>query len=485
MILRVLVAAKDADLGRRLSSHLADLQTDLLIRKASSLEALWKGLRAEPFDLILCQRTLLGPDTWRAIEELRSLPEAPEVLLFVEDAQEGDRTEDLAAGALAVLDQRIDDPALREVLATLVERRRDQAVTELRAEEGSPESHLSDFASTSPAMRRFLSTVRKVVHADSSLLLLGETGVGKEYLARAIHSDSHRSEGPFVAVNCGALPEALLESELFGHVAGAFTGAQKARRGYFELAHGGTLFLDEIGEVAPHLQVKLLRVLQEREIRPVGSEKAIRVDVRVLAATNRDLRTDMDAGRFRADLYYRLGVVTLTVPPLRERREDIPRLAESHVEHFRRTVNRPVYEITPEAMERLVMYSWPGNVRELINVIERSVLLASGEEITLEDLPEEIVGGRESVGQGGSTSHPLDAVSSDRSYREARDDVLDAFDRRYFEALLTETHGKVGEAAERAGITARALYEKMRRLGLRKENFRGKEKAGSREGGSR
>jgi transcriptional regulator with GAF, ATPase, and Fis domain len=232
--------------------------------------------------------------------------------------------------------------------------------------------------------------VRRLVASDSNLLILGETGVGKEWLARAVHNEGPRSGGPFLAVNCAALPDALLESELFGHERGAFTGAVRAHRGAFELAHRGTLFLDEVGELPLPLQAKFLRVIEERRITRLGGERAFGVDVRVMAATNRDLEAEVRARRFRADLYYRLGVVALTLPPLRDRVEDVPGLAASALRAAEARVGRPGLSIEPEAMAALVAYAWPGNVRELRNVIERAALLAPGDRLSLADFPRAI-----------------------------------------------------------------------------------------------
>jgi DNA-binding NtrC family response regulator len=303
-------------------------------------------------------------------------------------------------------------------------------------------------------------------------LILGETGVGKEYLARAIHRDGPRRESPFVAVNCTALPEPLLESELFGHAPGAFTGAARAHRGFFELAHRGVLFLDEIGEMAAPLQAKLLRVLQDRVVQPLGSERSFQVDVRVLAATNRDLRTEMDAGRFRADLYYRLGVVSITVPPLRERREDVPDLVASHLEHFRLALGRPVRSVSDEALGLLVDHTWPGNVRELINVVERAVLLGAGDEIGLWDLPDLTEEGRAAEEGGPAPDEASQAELLERPLAEARDALVERFERTYLDTALRACGGRVGAAARRAGISERALFGKMRRYRLRKEDYR-------------
>ena len=246
----------------------------------------------------------------------------------------------LAAGALAVLPSSLSAEGLQETLATFVERQRDAAVDQIRADREIDTSKLGDFSSASPAMRQLLRLAKKVAAADTSLLILGETGTGKEWLGRAIHAEGPRASGPFIAVNPSALPEQLLESELFGHEKGAFTGASRARRGAFELAHGGTLFLDEIGDMPAHLQIKLLRVLQEREIKRLGSERPVAVDVRIMAATNQDLDAAIEDKSFRRDLYFRLSVMKLTVPPLRDRREDIPPLVETYMELYRKQLGR-------------------------------------------------------------------------------------------------------------------------------------------------
>ena len=308
-------------------------------------------------------------------------------------------------------------------------------------------------------------------------LILGETGVGKERLARAIHNEGPRSKAPFITVNCAALPETLLESELFGHEEGAFTGAVRARRGYFELANGGTIFLDEIGEMPLHLQAKLLQVLQDRTLRPIGSEKIVEIDVRVIAATNRDLKEEIKIKRFREDLYYRLSVVSLTIPPLSERRQDIPLLIDSYIDHFCTRFGRPLKKASKDAQAVLVGYEWPGNVRELINVIERALILCSGEEITLLDLPDNIYHGTVATAESTVVAHK-DGIPNlplrlwlNMPWRDARNKMLEDFERRYLEGLLEETGGRIGETARRAGMSPRSLHQKMKHHGLRKEDF--------------
>jgi DNA-binding NtrC family response regulator len=285
-----------------------------------------------------------------------------------------------------------------------------------------------------------------------------------------MHAEGPRRRGPFVAVNVAALPEGLLESELFGHEQGSFTGAVRTHRGCFEMAHEGTLFLDEMGELPSHLQSKLLRVLEERKVVRVGGEAPIAVDVRVTAATNRDLEEEVRARRFRADLYYRLAVVTLTLPPLRERREDIPELARDHLDHFRVALGRDVRSLHPDAMAALVEHNWPGNVRELINVMERAVLLCPGPEIHREDLPRSVTG--PPATRSGAAPFAPDDAWRDRTLSQARREMNAVFERTYLEALLRSCSGRVGEAARRAGINERTLYELMRRHRLKKEDFR-------------
>jgi DNA-binding NtrC family response regulator len=335
------------------------------------------------------------------------------------------------------------------------------------------EPRLGDFVSESPTMQAFMRTVRRVVPSSSSLLILGETGAGKERLAMAIHGEGPRSDGPFIAVNCGALPDTLLESELFGHEEGAFTGATRDRRGMFELAHRGTIFLDEIGEMPLHLQVKLLRVLQDRRIQRLGSERAVDVDVRVIAASNRDIEADVDAKQFRRDLYYRLSVVTLTIPALRERREDIPALVQNYVEYLRPQVGRDVNAIDDDVLEALTRYAWPGNVRELINVLERAMLLCDDDTIALHDLPQTIAELAAGGAAAGDATSPGGFPASwlRGPIREGREQAVAAFEKTYLTGLLRDTGGRVGETAARAGIEPRSLYDKMRKYNLRKEDF--------------
>ena len=487
MLMRILLAIADSDLKKRIGSLLKT--ADVVISRTRGSPDFWKLLSTETFDFLIVEDKMLPRPKKDSVAAIRSLPERPDVVVLrrqrspenPEDLEDQEDPESrvglLAAGCMAVITTQLSDGMLAGALQSLVARRREAVLRVLRAGNGQQKLSLNDVVSKSPNMQRVMEIARRVVNTDTTLLLLGETGVGKEWMARAIHTEGPRAAGPFLAVNCGAIPETLLESELFGHVEGAFTGASRAHRGQFELAHRGTLFLDEIAEMPLHLQAKLLRVLQERKIKRVGGEHEIDTDVRLMAATNRDLEEEMQARRFRPDLFYRIGVVTLTLPPLRERREDIPDLVRSQLAHFQVKLNRRLTGLAPVTMAALVAYDWPGNVRELINVIERAVLLCDADKLRIKDLPQ--VMAESTVNQrGGPLITPPDQPPTvsphllDMPLKQAREDIISAFEKSYFAGLLAKTGGRVGVVARRAGITPRSLYNKMKRYGLRKEDYK-------------
>ncbi len=462
---KLVIAVQDRTLGQKLKGLLRseDVRVEFLPELGSSapadIDADVVVLRAENLD----QEAL--PEVLTSAQE----EDAPGVVVLGEE--KGAKEVGLvAAGASAVLDTAAERGELAERLVELAEAEAEGGLHGPESGGSVAEPKLADFQSRSARMRDFLDVVRRVASSDSTLLLTGETGVGKERLARAIHAESARARGPFVVVNCGALPENLLESELFGHEKGAFTGATGARRGHFEAADGGTLFLDEIGEMPKHLQVKLLTALQRHEIQPLGASKPRTVDVRILAATNRDLALDVEEGRFREDLFFRLNVVSLDIPPLRERTEDLPWLLGRFLRHFADVHERPeVTGIEQETMDALRAYSWPGNVRELVNVIERAVLLCEGDRITPDDLPPAFGQERQAP---ASVGQPASAEWMELPMQEAKRRTVEAFERAYLEHQLRTSRGVLAEAARSAGINPRTLYEKMRRLGLRKEDYR-------------
>jgi len=476
MLIRVLLLVQSRTLKERTERFLR--LEDLTCESLADPKEIWQRLQREDVELLIVGLHDAPPPPERWISAIREIPERPDIIVLAEEEDPHQRAALLAAGAVAVLNVSLMDEELVAAFRTVVRRLKEEATERLKAARLERRLTLGDFESASAATQRILATARRVARSDATLLLLGETGVGKERLARAIHGDSQRSSGPFIALNCGALPEGILESELFGHEKGAFTGASRARRGYFELAHGGTLFLDEIADLPSHLQGKLLRALEDRAIHRLGGERPIRVDVRIMAATNRDLEEEVRSHRFRADLFYRLAVVSLTLPPLRERREDIPALLRKYLEVFRRSFATPVRGIHPSALEVLAAHDWPGNVRELINVLERAVLLAPGEEVEVSDLPEALLGGPSGAGpQGGfhpAAPPPTAAAGllSAKPMREARQEVLAAFERQYLTELLRATEGRIALAARRAGINTRSLYDLLKRHGIRKEEFK-------------
>jgi transcriptional regulator with PAS, ATPase and Fis domain len=306
-------------------------------------------------------------------------------------------------------------------------------------------------------MRQVFSLIKKVCDAETTVLVRGESGTGKELIAQALHYEGVRGTGPFVPVNCGAIPGELLESELFGHEKGAFTHAIRTRLGRFELAHGGTVFLDEISEMSPMLQVKLLRVLQEKEFERIGGTKTISSDFRVVAATNRDLEQEVQAGRFREDLYYRLNVIPIEAPPLRERLQDIPLLVEHFVARFNRLRKKKIKGVADEVMARLARYPWPGNVRELENMLERMVILAGSDVLSVADLPERLL----EAGTG-----PVEQVEELPGEGFFLNDVLAEFEKRLILQALEQTDWVKNRAARLLNVNRTTLIEKMKRFKL-------------------
>src|SRR5437899_1561924 len=312
---------------------------------------------------------------------------------------------------------------------------------------------LDNIIGQSPNMRAIFDMIQTVAPQSSRVLITGESGTGKELVARAIHENSARAQAPFITINCGAFPETLLESELFGYMKGAFTGANENRLGLFQAAHGGTLFMDEIGNMSLTMQVKLYRVLQEGKVRPIGSTDESDVDVRIITATNKEFEKEIAEGHFREDLYYRLSVIPIHVPALRERRDDIPLLARHFLEGFRRSMEKPINAISPEAMSRLESYDWPGNVRELENTMERAVALETASEISVRVLPDRIAGysGPSSPGANGNAvaGFPAEGLDFEKEIAEA--------ERRYLQAALAKAGGVHTRASELLKISYRSF----------------------------
>ena len=443
-MLTILVADDDA-------THREVLRTLLeewgyAVREAVDGEHAVALCRKQPFDLVLMDVRMPKKSGLEALKEIKVHNPAVPVLIMTAFSEVAAAVEAIKSGAYDYLTKPLDFEKLKVVLRNVfahVGLIRENATLSrsLAATEAQ-----TGMVGRSESMRALWEMVRTIAPTDATVLITGESGTGKELVAKAVHAASRRARGPFVAVNCAALTESLLASELFGHEKGAFTGADKKHEGHFLKADGGTLFLDEIGEMPLSMQVKLLRVIQEREVLSVGGNKAVPVDVRIIAATNRDLAKEVAAGTFRQDLYYRLNVVTLALPPLRERADDIPLLAQHFMARFADKNNKNIKGFTPGAMDRLVRYAWPGNVRELENVIERASILLLGEHISERELPE-----RFAASQGDALT---DALTTDCP-------TLEDVERAVILKTLKRFGGNKTEAAKALGITRKTLHAKL------------------------
>jgi DNA-binding NtrC family response regulator len=441
----------------------------LLRREGYEVEVAGSGddaialLRDAAFDLVLTDLALgrgaSGMDVLRTSKELR-----PETVVVMITAHGSERVavEAMKGGAEDYVPKPFDNDEIRLVVQRALERTRLQRENRLLLEQVKRQFGFEKLIGTGPAMRRVFETLQKVAETDLTVLVRGESGTGKELVAQALHERSQRGNRPFVAVNCAAISRELVESELFGHEKGAFTGADARRMGRFEAADGGTIFLDEIGDMPPETQAKVLRVLQERSFERVGGNDPIQVDVRVLAATHRNLEEEVKAGRFRQDLYYRLKVVEIDLPPLRERREDIPALALRFLEEVTERLGRDKKRIAEAAMASLVRHAWPGNVRELQNAIEQGAVLASGDEIETADL-------------NLSDARPaVDAASANTAgmpFSDAKKLTIETFERSYLLAALRENDGNISRTAEAIGMVRQSLQQKIRELDLRSEDW--------------
>jgi len=409
------------------------------------------ALAQETFDLVLTDLKMPGLDGMEVLRRVQAEHPHVPVIMITGHATLDSAVAAMKAGAFHYLAKPFRLAEAREVVRSALElsaARRENRELRLKVEQlQNPHTLITQDL----AMQRLLETARRVAGTDSSVVIYGESGTGKELLARYLHQHSRRVQGPFIAFNCGALSEELAASELFGHEKGAFTGAQARRIGLVEAAHGGTLFLDEVADLPPSVQVKLLRVLQEREVLRVGAVEPVKVDVRIIAASNRDLQQAVEAGQMRADLYFRLNVVTLALPPLRERRDDIPLLAYFFLRKFAVTMDRPVKEITPKAMQRLMEYDYPGNVRELSNFIERGVALAGGEVLDVQHLPQHLGKLTVRVFTPEIASAPT---------------TLEAQEREHILRALELARGNRSEAARMLGIDRVSLWRKLKKYGL-------------------
>ena len=448
---RVLIIDDDAGMRGLLESDLR-LRHFEPVCVASAQEA-FDAIGHRDFEAVLTDLKMPGIDGIQLCSRLAAnRPDIPVVVMTAFGSMEA-AIAAIRAGAYDFVTKPIELELLAMILSRAVERRRLEQQVRKLTETVEQSSRFEDLLGTSPAMQKLFDQLARVADSESTVLITGESGTGKELVAKALHGRSRRRAKPFVAVNCAALPDTLLESELFGHVKGAFTDARAERRGLFLQAEGGTLFLDEIGEMPLGMQAKLLRALEESRIRPLGSEGEIPFDVRILAATNRDLETAVEEGRFREDLFFRVNVIQISAPPLRARSSDMLLLAQHFVEHFAGRAEKNVDGISEPVAKKLLAYSWPGNVRQLRNVIERAVALARHDKLTVDDLPEQIRDFRDSeVVIAGND--PAELTS------------LEEVERRYILHVLRCVGDNRTLAAKTLGLDRKTLYRKLRRYGV-------------------
>ncbi len=407
----------------------------------------------QAFDLILMDIRMIKVSGIEALHEIKAFNPSIPIIIMTAYSSVENAVEALKSGAYDYLTKPLDFDELRLAMERAMDHRQLKEENRLLRESLGSHFDRQNIIGRSPAMVTLLETVAQVASSEATVLIMGDSGTGKEMIAGAIHYNSPRKEGPFVKINCAAITETLLESELFGHEKGAFTGAHRKKEGRFRLAHGGSIFLDEISEMSLSMQVKLLRVLQEREITRVGGEEVIHVDVRVIAATNKDLLEEIQEGRFREDLFYRLNVVTLNVPALKDRKQDIPLLAQHFLTMFCEKNKKEMKGITPQAMDRMLKHDWPGNVRELMNAVERGVVLSTSEYLDERELP----------------FLPKDDILENEALSEAAipaDLPLEEVEKASILKTLELAGGNKSEASRRLGITRRTLHKKLKKYGV-------------------
>jgi two-component system response regulator HydG len=405
-------------------------------------------VREQPFDLVLIDIRMIRMSGLEALPEIKSINPAIPVIIMTAYSSVETAVEALKKGAYDYLTKPLDFDELKLSMERAMEHTQLKEENRLLRESLGAHFDSGNMIGRSNSMVKLLEIVAQVAPSDATVLITGESGTGKELIAGAIHFNSSRKDGPFIKLNCSAITETLLESELFGHEKGAFTGAERVKEGKFRMAEEGSIFLDEVSEMPLSMQVKLLRVLQEREITRVGGEKVFKVDVRVIAATNKNLKDEIARGRFREDLYYRLNVVTLSVPPLRERKEDIALLARYFLTLFAEKNKKELKGFTPQAVDRLVKYDWPGNIRELMNAVERAVVLSRFEYLDVSDFP--LIDDKE------QTTDPVVPENL----------PLDEVERIAIIRTLEQLGGNKSETARRLGITRKTLHKKLKSYGL-------------------
>jgi len=448
---RVLVVDDERSMRELLAIMLRQAGHDVTV--ADGGEAAIKALKSDTFDLVITDLRMREVDGLAVLRAAKEQSPQTVVLVITAFASTETAVEAMKLGAYDYLAKPFKVDEIKLTIANALERKRLQDENQALKRQLRRERGFENFLGKSPQMLDIFETIRKAADSVSTVLITGESGTGKELVARAIHEESPRRNGPFVSINCGAVPETLMESELFGHVKGAFTGAVANTVGLFSAAAGGTLFLDEVTEVPSSVQVKLLRAIQEREIRRVGDTRDIKVDVRLIAASNRDVAKAVADGGLREDLFYRLNVIPIHLPPLRERREDIPLLVAHFVRRLSAELGRPVRSVTPEALAILETYRWPGNVRELENVIERALVLGSGDRLDAPGLPPDLRRPRDV--QDVAVEIPEDGLDLEAT--------LSQIEHRYIQTALARTGGVQTRAAELLRVSLRQIRYKLQK----------------------
>jgi two-component system, NtrC family, response regulator AtoC len=464
----ILVADDEPNLRRVLGAMLK--REGHAVLTASDGQQALQLIKSQPVHTVITDLRMPKLDGMDLLKHMvHEYPDVPVIILTAHGSVDN-AVAAVKAGAFDYIEKPFEQDQIKRVVATALR------THELRRSEvrlvGAAKGHgRYGIVGASAVMQAVYNVIEKVAHTPSTVLITGESGTGKELIAKALHEQSPRREAPLIKVNCAAIPDTLIESELFGYEKGAFTGAVNSKPGRFELADKGTLFLDEVGEIPSEMQVKLLRALQEGEFERVGGIRTIKVEVRLVAATNRDPLVEIQKGRFREDLYYRLNVVPIHVPPLRERREDIPDLVQHMLEKFHQRLGKAINRVSPEAMACLSAYAWPGNVRELENLLERTILFCSTDVIQLADLPETLrhTTPAERPGADLASAGPSVVQPEDASLKDIVRAETERVERSLIVAALEETGGNVTKAAKRLKISRKSLQIKMKELGLRDE----------------
>lgn len=433
---------------------------------AESAEVAFDRMSHSEFDLVVTDLRMPGKGGMDVLREAKRLWPDTQVIVMTAYSTTETAIEAMREGAYDYLGKPFKINEVGVVIDKALEKRQLLVTNQRLNREVRKQFAVESIVGTSTGMKSVFETIQKVASTRAGVLIMGESGTGKELIAKALHYNSNRAEKPLVVVNCGAIPDSLMESELFGHVRGSFTGAVADKRGLFEEAEGGTLFLDEIGEMSTHLQVKLLRAIQERRVKRVGGVKEIPLDVRIVAATNRDLEEEVRRGGFREDLYFRLNVIQINIPPLRERREDIPLLSHYFLQRYNEELGRRIRGFNSETMKLLETYDYPGNIRELENIVQRCVTFEASEWVTVSSLPPRMVGASRGEPASGST-----AVAAPQHFTEENnlDHYIEEIERQYLLAALQDCHGNMTEAARRLGISFRSIRYKLSKYGIRKD----------------